>query len=594
MATDAFPASTTAPKRNHLRRLFGFVRPYRKLFLSGLILTVLLSLLSPAQPAVIRHVVDSAIREGERAMLDQWILVLVGLLLLQGLTMYFQTLRTNQLAQQVMNDMRNQVFSHLIHLRMRFFDRTAIGRLQTRTISDIETLNEVFSQGLVTILGQSLQVFTILGVMLWTNWQLTLAMLAVMPIMLGATLVFRRYVRDAFNRVRKYVSELNAFTQEHIQGQQITQIFNREEEESRRFEAINRNHLKGNRDAILAYSIFFPSIEFISALATAIIVFYGSDMAIDGETTPGVLLMFIMLQGMFFRPIRMIAERFNTLQLGLVSAERIFNVLDTDEVIPNEPDKAESAALEQSQLEVNFREVWFAYSEEEWVLRGISFRVPPQTTTAIVGETGAGKSSIINVLTRYYDIQSGEICVGGANIRHLDKYRLRRNMALVLQEPFLFSGSIRDNVSLLDDSIPVARIHEAAQAIGAHEFIERFPGGYDYTVGERGMNLSTGQRQLLAILRVMVYDPNILLLDEATANIDTQTEQLCQQAIERVLEGRTAIIIAHRLSTIQRADQILVMDQGKILERGTHAELLKAGGPYKRLHDLQYGGAPVA
>jgi ATP-binding cassette subfamily B protein len=575
-----------------LLRLTRYLHPYRKLFIGGVAFTLLLSLFNPARPLLVQHILDNPVLAGDISALNFWIIILLLITLGHAVVMYFQTWLTNLLAQNIMNDLRNQVFKHVLNLRLQFFDRTPIGKLHTRTISDIETLNEVFSSGITTILGQSLQVFTILGVMFWINWEMTLVILTVIPLLLLATWIFRLRVQEAFNRVRNSVSELNAFTQEHISNLFVTQIFNREREEANRFDKLNRKFLRANIDTINYFSIFFPAVEFISAIGTALIVWYGASNIIGGAMTFGDLTAFIMLVNMFFRPIRMIAERFNTLQLGVVSAERVFKILDTEEFIPEQGREAnDQKLLQEPQVDVAFEHVHFAYETPQYVLQDVSFEVPAGTTTAIVGATGAGKSSIINVLMRFYDIQSGEIRLCDRSIQHFTKQGLREAIGLVQQDVFLFSDSILENIRLHNPNISREQVQRAIELVGADQFIDQLPGGLDYQVGERGMSLSAGQRQLISFIRVMVYDPQVLLLDEATASIDTETEILVERAIAKVLSNRTSIIIAHRLSTIQRADQILVMHKGRIIERGTHQELLAYGGHYKKLYLLQYGKA---
>lgn len=577
-----------------LRRLIDFIRPYRWVFVLATFLTLLMSVFMPLRPAIVQQALDGAVAEGVLSDLRFWVVLLVGLTVVHSVILYFQTWVTNWMAQTVMNDLRLKVFRHLTSLRMKYFDKHAIGQLQTRTISDIETLNDVFSQGLVTIIGQLLQLVAITAIMFWVNWRLALIVLAIMPLVVIATNIFRKRVRESFNRVRRYVSQLNAFTQEHIVGMSITQVFNREQEEARRFRGINQKHRKAHLDTIFYYSIFFPVIELISALALAVLVWFGGASVIAGYVSFGELVAFILYVNMFFRPIRMIAERFNQLQLGIVSGERIFKVLDTDEEIEEVQEPMNPAALDSRQLRIEFRNVNFGYNPNEPILKEVSFSVEPGTTTALVGATGAGKSTVINILMRFYEFQTGQVLLNGNSIRNFRKDDLRKAMGLVLQDVFLFNGSILDNITLNNPDISRKEVQQAAEAIGAHRFIEQLPGGYDFNVGERGVALSTGQRQLISFIRVMVYDPNILLLDEATANIDTETEVLIQQAIDTVLKNRTSIIIAHRLSTIQAANQILVLRKGEIIERGKHQELLEQRGYYWKLTQLQYAPRGVA
>lgn len=598
MATPFTQTATAAPSartqggsatRAILPRLVAALRPYRAAFVAALLLTLLLAALNPARPYAIQYALDQPLAQGDLDSFRWWMIALVASVLLQAVVQYYQTWLTSWLGQSVMNDLRRQVFARILSQRLRYFDQNPIGTLQTRTISDIQTLNAVFSEGFVTIAGELLQLVTILGIMLYIDWRLTLVTLTVIPILLLATWVFQMRVKAAFERVRKYVARLNAFLQEHITGMLITQIFSREREEAQRFKALNKEHLSAHLDTVRYYSIFFPVVEIISALALALLVWYGASGALDGAISFGTLVAFLLYIQMFFRPIRLLADQFNTLQLGIVSAERVFRVLDTDERIADRPDGLSGAELHGQPVPIAFENVHFSYDGSTPVLRGVSFEVPPGTTTAIVGHTGAGKSSIVNVLMRMYEIQQGRVIVGGHDARDYRLDELRAAMGLVPQDVFLFSGTIRENITLFNPDIPLERLRAAARAVGALEFIERLPGGFDYRVGERGATLSTGQRQLISFVRVLVYQPGVLLLDEATANIDTETEALIQQAIEKVQRNRTAIVIAHRLSTIQRADQILVMHKGEIAERGTHQQLLAQGGLYKKLYLLQYG-----
>jgi len=598
LATPFTQTATAAPAaqkqgrsstRAILPRLVAALRPYRGAFVAALLLTLLLAALNPARPYAIQYALDQPLAEGDLSTFRWWMIALVASVLLQAVVQYYQTWLTSWLGQTVMNDLRRQVFARILSQRLRYFDQNPIGTLQTRTISDIQTLNAVFSEGFVTIAGELLQLVTILGIMLYIDWRLTLVTLTVIPVLLIATWVFQVRVKAAFERVRKYVARLNAFLQEHITGMLITQIFSREREEAQRFKALNKEHLSAHLDTVRYYSIFFPVVEIISALALALLVWYGASGALDGTISFGTLVAFLLYIQMFFRPIRLLADQFNTLQLGIVSAERVFRVLDTDERIVSRLDGLSGAELHGRPVPIAFENVHFSYDGSAPVLRGISFDVPPGTTTAIVGHTGAGKSSIVNVLMRMYEIQQGRVLVGGHDARDYRLDELRAAMGLVPQDVFLFSGTIRENITLFNPDIPLERLRAAARAVGALEFIERLPGGFDYRVGERGATLSTGQRQLISFVRVLVYQPGVLLLDEATANIDTETEALIQQAIEKVQRNRTAIVIAHRLSTIQRADQILVMHKGEIAERGTHQQLLAQGGLYKKLYLLQYG-----
>lgn len=591
--------STTAKKSTKgsafewplVKRILSYARPYRGWFILSLLSTILLSLVAPAIPYLFQYVLDNPTARGDIAGVRDLVLVIFGVMILRALLMYGNTYLTGWLGQTIIHDLRRQVFDHITSLRAKYFDQHPVGQLQTRTISDVETLNNVFSQGLVTILGDILQLVVIFAVMLYTDVALTLVILSTIPILLFGTYIFKNAIRSAFQNVRKYVSEMNSFLQEHITGMLVTQIFGREKVEAERFDKINKNHLDANLKSVMAYSIFFPVVEIITALATALLVWYGVGSVLSGSITFGTLVAFLMYITMFFRPIRMLADRFNTLQLGMVSAERIFQVLDTEEKIENEGELEEIPVLEgcpTDEIAIDFHKVWFAYNEHDWVLQDVSFKVNPGETVAIVGSTGAGKSTIINLLTRFYEINRGRISLNGLDISELELHALRKNIGLVLQDVFLFSGSVFDNITLANPNISLERAQRAAEIVGADKFIQNLPGKYDYNVQERGATLSAGQRQLIAFARVLVYDPKILILDEATSNVDTESEEMIQTAIDRVMHGRTAIIIAHRLSTIQKADLILVMEKGKVMESGNHQQLLEVGGIYRKLYDLQF------
>ncbi len=579
--------------RSLIRRLIAYVRPYLWPFLGALGLTILLAILGPIRPVIVQRILDGPVANGNNELLQTMILVLFFVLIGEGIVMYANTFLTNWLGQGVIRDMRKQVFDHILRRRLSYFDRTPIGTLQTRTISDIETLNDVFSSGLVRILGELLQLFAIIGFMFYTSWDLALVVLTTMPLLLIATYIFKNKVKVSFQGVRKSVSEMNAFLQEHISGMNVIHIFNREKKEMDRFLDINHRLRKANLNSVMYYSVYFPVIEIITALSLGLLVWYGAGRVVDGNMRFGELVAFIMFVQMFFRPLRVLADQFNVLQLGMVSAERIFKVLDTKESIPDEGSLEELPSLnghEQKGVDVKFEKVHFAYQEPEWVLKDISFHVRPGEKLALVGSTGSGKTTIINLLSRFYEIQEGRIEINGEDLNDYKLDALRSLTGVVLQDVFLFSGSIYDNITLNNDQISRERVEEAARKVGAHEFIMRLPGGYDYKVRERGSTLSLGQRQLVAFARVMTYDPRILVMDEATANIDTESEEIIQQAIETVMEGRTTIMIAHRLSTIQQADQILVLSKGKIIESGNHHELMEMEGAYYQLHQKQYVG----
>jgi len=476
------------------------------------------------------------------------------------------------------------LFKHVTRFKLRYFDRTPIGQLVTRVVSDIETIAEIFSQGILVILGDILKLVVVVVVMFIYNWKLSLLVLTPIPLLLIATNIFKNAIKKAFQQVRTQVSVLNTFVQEHLTGMNIVQIFNREEAESDKFRDINDKHRQAHIRSVWAYSVFFPVVEILSAISLAVLVWWGARESLAGDISVGDLVTFILFIYMLFRPIRQLADRFNVLQMGMVGSQRVFKVLDTDERIADTGHKTG----ERLEGAIEFQNVWLAYEEDDYVLRDISFEVNKGEVVAFVGATGAGKSSVINLLSRFYEFQKGDILIDDHSIREYELDFLRNEIAVVLQDVFLFSDTIHHNITLGDKHISREQVIEAAEAVGAHEFIMELPGNYDFDVRERGGMLSSGQRQLISFIRAYVYNPSILVLDEATSSVDTETEILIQNAIDRITEGRTSIVIAHRLSTIQKADKIIVMDEGKILEMGSHAELLEHGGAYKNLFDLQF------
>lgn len=572
-----------------LKRIMRYVKPYRTIFAWSVALTILIAIIAPILPMLVEYTLDQFILRSDSRGLNTMVALMICLLLLQTLTRYYHTLLTNTLGQSVIRDLRVTTFNHIVRLRLKYFDRTPIGRLITRTVSDLETIADVFSEGLIQIIGDILQLVVIVGVMFYTDWRLTLVVLIPMPLMIAATYVFKEAMKSAFQDVRHWISGLNTFLQEHISGISIIQYFAREEQEMRKFEAINAEHRNAHIRSNWYFSIFFPAIEVIMAIALGLLVWYGSRSILEERISPGVVVAFIMYINMIFRPIRELVDKFNTLQMGMVGAERVFSVLDTNEFTAND------GILKPKHIagDIVFEQVWFAYNTDKYVLKDVSFQVKPGETLALVGATGAGKSSTINILSRFYDINKGRILLDGVDIRDYDVNYLRVNIATVLQDVFLFSDSIANNIGLYDPSISREMMVEAAKRVGAHDFICRLPKGYDYQVKERGGTLSGGQAQLISFARALVHNPRILVLDEATSSIDTETEMLIQQSIATLMEGRTAIVIAHRLSTIQKADKIIVLDQGEIKEMGNHQELLQLNGMYKRLYDLQFQSAGV-
>ena len=570
-----------------LRRIYQYLQPYRKVFYLSVMLTILLAIVAPVRPYLVQYTIDHFILKDDANGLLNMILLMLGMLALQTVIQYYHTVLTNWLGQSAILDLRKLVFSHLLSLHLKYFDNTPIGTLVTRAVSDLETIADVFSEGLIVIIGDILQIVVIIGVMVYVDWKLTLISLATIPFLLIATYIFKERTKKAFQDVRVEVAKLNTFLQEHISGMRITQLFVREEAEMEKFKAINRRHRVAHIKSVWYYSIFFPVVELMSATSVGLLVWYGSKEVLDGSLSLGVIVSFIMYLNMLFRPIRELADKFNTLQMGMVSSERIFNVLDTNEQTPNNGDIDDTPV----QGKINFDVVSFAYNENNFVLKNISFEVEAGKTLAIVGATGAGKSSIINLLNRFYEINKGEIKIDDINIKEFELSFLRSKIATVLQDVFLFSDTIAENIRLKNPDISIEKIVEAAKQVGAHDFIMNLPGGYDYNVMERGATLSVGQAQLISFIRALVYEPSILVLDEATSSVDTESEELIQSAIQKLMKGRTSIVIAHRLSTIQNADQIMVLDHGEIVEKGTHQELLKLNGAYKKLYDLQYSNA---
>lgn len=567
-----------------IRRLFGYIKPYRKQFFTLVFMTLVMAILAPLRPWMIQYTIDNDVAVGNLQGLINMTMALIAITLFQGLIQFSHTYLSAWVGQVIIRDIRQEVFRHVLRLRLRFFDRTPIGRLVTRTVSDVETLSEVFTEGFAAIAGDLMQLFFILGVMFYIDWRLTLISLSTLPFMILSTYVFKEKIKAAFAEVRTAVANLNTFVQEHIGGMSIVQIFNAEEREFRKFEAINKEHLRANLKTVLYYSVYFPVAEVIAAVGTGLLVWYGASEVLHDTVTLGTLIAFIMYIALFFRPIRMIADRFNTLQLGIVSTDRILTLLDSTEHIQNNG----SWKPEKIKGDISLENVWFAYDQEEYVLKDVSFEVKPGQRYALVGATGAGKSSIINLLNRFYEISKGHIRIDGKDIQDIELSTLRRHIGLVLQDVFLYSASVRENITLGRTDISDEQIIRAAQLVGAWGFIEKLPGQLDYNVMERGATLSVGQRQLISFVRAMVYEPEIIILDEATSSVDSETEGLIQSAIDKLMKGRTAIVIAHRLATIQHADCILVLDKGEIKERGTHEELLMKGGLYARLHQIQY------
>jgi ATP-binding cassette subfamily B multidrug efflux pump len=584
--------ATTATKSGNifdwqvLHRLMTYVRPYQRIFYFLIFLTIATAALGTLRPFLIQRMVDVTIEQSDWSGLNRMFVLLLVLLVAHAIVSYLQTYFGGWLGQYIVRDIRVDLYKHILDLRLKFFDRTPIGVLVTRNISDVETLSDVFSEGLAAMIGDVLQLVFIMAFMFYIDWRLTLVSLAVIPPLLFSTYVFKEKVKKSFQEVRTAVANLNSFVQEHLTGMNVVQIFNNEEREFRKFEKINQEHTRANIRSVLYYSIYFPVAEVLAAAGVGLLVWYAAQGQIEGTISKGALIAFIMYNALFFRPIRQIADRFNTLQLGLVSTERLLKLLDSKEMI------ADNGTYIPTSLrgDVKFDHVWFAYNDEEWVLRDVNFEVQAGQTIAFVGATGAGKTSIINLLSRFYEINKGTISVDGHDLREYDLKDLRRHIGVVLQDVFLFAGTIRDNITLGKQDITDEQIWEAADLVGARRFIERLPGALQYEVMERGATLSVGQRQLISFVRAMVYQPRIIILDEATSSVDSETEELIQEAIEKLMQGRTSLVIAHRLSTIQKADRIIVLDKGEIKEAGTHEELLRHQGFYSQLYQMQYKG----
>lgn len=567
-----------------LKRTMKYVEPFKTAFYSTAFITIVLSFMAPVRTYLIKIAVDDKIQLGDTEGLKQIVLLLLGLLFVHAGLQFLQAYLANWLGQNVILNIRKKLFNHVLSFKLKYFDQTPIGNLVTRVTSDIQTIADVFSSGLLNIISDILQLLMVLAFMFFINWQLTLIVLIPVPILIISTILFKRVIKTAFIEVRKNVSKINTFVQEHVTGMNIVQIFNREEEEMRRFKKVNKDHMNAWLKTVWANAVFFPVVEILSAASIGLLVWWGARGVISGYAQVGDIMAFILFIHMIYRPIRQLADRFNTLQMGMVAANRVFNVLDTNEHISND------GTIKSLDIKgkITFKDVWFAYKGDDYVLKDINFELEEGKTLALVGATGAGKSSIINVLTKFYEINKGNILIDDIDIDDMTLDYLRQVTAVVLQDVFLFDDSIFNNITLNNPSITKEEVIKGAKLIGVHDYIENLNGGYDYQVKERGAMLSSGQRQLLAFLRAYVYNPQILILDEATSSIDTESELLIQNAIDKLTEGRTSIIIAHRLSTIQSADQIIVLEQGEKVEQGSHQELIQIEGYYKKLYDYQF------
>lgn len=574
-----------------MRRLVAYLKPYRWRVIVAVLITILVSALGPLRPYLIKIAVDDKIQHGDYNGLVSIVAIIVATIAVQSVVQYGQTVITQWIGQQTVYDLRLQLFRHLHTLSMRFFDRNPVGRLVTRLTNDIEVLSDLFSSGIVMIVADVFVIFWIFVFMFSTSWKLSLVVLTVFPLLLFATAIFRRKARESYREVRALVARLNSFLNEHFSGMITVQLFGRESKTLREFEKINRAAADANIKSVFYYAVFYPGVELLSSVAVALMIWYGGKLVMGNQIgskdylTIGTLIAFYQYTEQFFRPIRDLADKYNILQSAMAASERIFKLLDTKESLPL-PEHPHG--LGEMKGAIEFKNVWFAYNDEDYVLRDISFAVEPGHTVALVGATGAGKSSITNLLTRLYEFQRGEILVDGISIRDVDPQQLRRQVAIVLQDVFLFSADVATNISLGNESISEESVRRAAEIVGADRFVSRLPQGYHSQVKERGAILSVGEKQLISFARALAYDPSILILDEATSSIDTESEQLIQHAIEKLLVGRTSIVIAHRLSTIRKADKIIVMHKGEIREQGTHDELLKMGGIYRTLYELQY------
>ncbi|WP_438945773.1 ABC transporter ATP-binding protein [Sediminibacterium sp.] len=584
-----------------LQRIFFFVQPYKKYFYLSLLLAIFMAIAAPIRPYLIQLTVNGA--TGKVNQVPDWVrFVLFGhdlsdvsrfiisvtifqiaFILLETSIRFLFSYITAWMGQHVVKDLRVAVYKKVLGLNLRQFDQTPIGTLTTRTINDIESINEIFSDGLIPIVADLLTIIITLGTMFYMDWKLTLVCLTPFPIMIIATYYFKESVNKSFIQVRNAVAALNAFVQEHITGMQVVQAFAAEEKEANAFQEINKKHRDANIHAIFAYSVFFPVVEVVLALSMGILVWWIADRSLDA----GMLVAFILYLNQIFRPLRVIADKFNVLQMGMIAAERVLKVLDNTDELP--PPPADAYRPAKIRGDIRFKEVSFSYTGTQNVLHGINFEVKAGETVALVGHTGSGKTSIISLLNRLYQIQEGEIAIDGVDINRWDTDCLRSGIGVVLQDVFLFSGTIMDNITLRNPAISIQQVEEAAKMIGVHDFIMQLPGGYQYNVMERGSTLSLGQRQLISFIRALLYNPAILILDEATSSIDTESELLIEKAIDTLIAGRTSIVIAHRLSTIRKANQIIVLDKGELKEKGNHAELLRVGGFYARLHEMQFG-----
>lgn len=568
-----------------MKRLLRYVKPYRYYIIIAILLNILTAALEPLRPYLTKIAVDNYIAKNDYKGLINIIALILLSLILQAVIAYVMQFATKLMGQKTLFDLRMEIFEHLQKLSLRFFDRTPIGRLVTRVTNDVEALSELFSSGIIMIFIDIFIIVWIFIFMIIMDLNLALVTMSVIPVLIYATFLFRKKVRQNYRDVRYHLARLNSYMQEHISGMNIVQIFNKEENEFERFKKINEEYKKANIKSIFYHAVFYPAVELISSIAVALIIWYGGGKVLKNNLSIGVLFAFIQYTEMFFRPVRDLAEKYNILQNGMASSERIFKLLDNKTFVKNPENPIQLGNIKGK---IEFKDVWFAYNGEDYVLKGISFVINPGETVAIVGATGAGKSSIVNLLMKFYDLNKGQILIDNIDISKIHEQELRKHIALVLQDVFIFSGDIKSNINLWNDEIGMEKIKEAARIVGADSFIEKLPQGYNEEVKERGATLSLGQKQLISFARALAYNPKILILDEATASIDTESEQMIQKAISKLLKGRTSIVIAHRLSTIKNSNKIIVLHKGEIREVGTHYELLAKKGIYYRLYQLQY------
>ena len=567
-----------------LSRLFIFCKPFINTFYLLIFLTLLLSILGPIRPYLTQIIIDDYVVLNDLEGLKGMIFLLFFLLIINAIIMYFHTYLSGWLGQNIIKNIRVKLFSHMQSFKLKFFDKTPIGRVVTRNVSDIETIADIFGQGVAAIIGDILLLFGIVFLMFLLNWKLTLISLSTLPLLLLTTYVFKEKVKVSFNEVRDAVANLNSYVQEHIVGMKVVQIFGNEKKEYQKFVEVNDTHLKANLKAVLYYSIYFPVMELFTSIGLGLLIWYGSGEIFSEQVSIGVLIAFIMYLQLFFRPIRSIADRFNTIQMGIVSSTRIFNLLDSYDTIKSN----EKIITNDIFGSVEFKNVWFAYNDDDYVLKNINFKIEAGESIAFVGSTGSGKSSIINLLNRFYEFNKGKILIDDEDIRDYNISYLRKQIGYVSQDVFLFSDTIANNITLFNDSISEDKIWDAIKSVGAENFINKLPGKIQYNVKERGASLSVGQRQLISCIRIMLYDPKIILLDEATSSVDTETEEMIQHAISKILYGRTSIVVAHRLSTIEQVDKIVVIEDGEVKEIGAHEKLMLNGRYYKNLYDMQY------